>query len=132
MPESKALLEAIQQGRAPTSLFGVRFGQPLEVVVNERRGEDYVPQKRATTPFEGDGHRLGNIVPDIAGTPAGDHNIAVQQQQENEMAAQEIKPDVDESRPVTNVQLRLANGGRRVVKINLDATIGELRRVAEP
>lgn len=132
VPESKALLEAIQAGRAPTSLFGVRFGQPLEVVVNERRGEDFVPPKRATTPFEGGGHRLGNVVPDIAGTPAGDHNIAIKQEQEREQKIAEAKPEVDESKPTTSVQLRLADGSRKVVKINLDATVKQLRQVAEP
>lgn len=132
VPASKELLEAIQAGRAPTSLFGVRFGQPLEVVVNERRGEDFAPPQRVSTPFEGGGHRLGNVVPDIAGTPAGDHNMAVKQQEEREKAIAEAKPDVDESKPTTSVQIRLANGDRKVVKVNLEATVKQLRQVAEP
>lgn len=131
-PGSKDLLEAIQAGRAPISLFNVHFGQPLEVVVNERRGEDFAPPRRVLTPFGGGGHRLGNVVPDIAGTPAGDHNLAVKADEERRAASTSAQPPIDESKPTTSVQLRLANGERKVVKINTDATVAELRAVAEP
>lgn len=37
-------------------------------------------------------------------------------------------PKVDESRPITTVQLRLADGTRIVVQMNTEMTVGDLRR----
>ncbi|KAL7409139.1 SEP domain-containing protein [Mrakia frigida] len=42
-PGNRELLEAINQGRAPDSLFNVRVNQPVEVRVAKRIDEDWKP-----------------------------------------------------------------------------------------
>ncbi|KAG8781963.1 hypothetical protein FRC15_007811 [Serendipita sp. 397] len=41
-PESNKILQSIQEGTAPTDLFNVRIGQPVELRVHKRLDEDYV------------------------------------------------------------------------------------------
>jgi len=51
---------------APPQILNVRVGQPVELRVTRRLGEDYVPPpKRPLGTFEGTGHRLGDAVPEV-------------------------------------------------------------------
>jgi UBX domain-containing protein 1 len=97
-PGNKELLEAIQAGRAPLSLFGVKFNQPLQLVVAQRTTEDYVQPPKVSKPFEGGGNRLGSPAPVVASQPPP--------------AVREFK--VDENKPTTSIQVRLGDGTRWV------------------
>ncbi|KAJ7112973.1 SEP domain-containing protein [Mycena epipterygia] len=46
-PEHARVLDAINSGFAPPTLFNVRPGEPVEVVVTKRTHEDYVVPRRA-------------------------------------------------------------------------------------
>jgi UBX domain-containing protein 1 len=56
-PQSQAILESINRGQAPLSLFNVQRGQRADVKVAHRMQVDFVPPK--PKPFSGSGHRLG-------------------------------------------------------------------------
>lgn len=127
-PRNRETLEAIQSGRAPPSLFGVRFNQPLQVEVAQRKSEDYQPPpKRPAKPFEGSGNRLGAATPQVvsgSSTPSMPGSLPA------EAAAAPAAPPsfaVDQSQPTTSIQVRLGDGTRLVAKVNLTHTVEDLR-----
>ena len=112
-PGNREILQAIQSGRAPPSLFGVRYDQPLQVEVAQRTGEDYVPPPKVFKGFEGEGNRLGNVTPDIYGRGSGSGS----QQQPATSATSAPQPagagfELDQGKPVTSIQIRLADGSK--------------------
>ncbi|GMK58420.1 hypothetical protein CspeluHIS016_0504520 [Cutaneotrichosporon spelunceum] len=120
-PRNQQHLALIRAGRAPLELFDVRFDQALKIEVDQRTDEDYQePPKKPAKPFSGGGNRLGAGSPEISG--AGQSTSAP-------AAPPVAKPEieVDASKPTTTVQLRLADGTRLVVKVNLDHTVADLR-----
>ena len=130
--QSRDILEAIQAGRAPLSLFNVAFNQSLTLDVAERRTEDYIPPP--AKPFSGGGNRLGSPTPHVAPTsnatsmPGGlPTAAATSSTSSSDTQAAPKKFEVDESKPTTSVQLRLADGTRLVAKVNLTHTVGDLR-----
>ncbi|GMK56666.1 hypothetical protein CspeluHIS016_0305060 [Cutaneotrichosporon spelunceum] len=131
-PGNRELLRAIQASRAPMSLFDVRFDQPLQIVVQQRTEEKYVPAPKVFRSFGGTGNRLGSITPEISGantpvrnaTPAPAASSSASAVASNSGAA---KIEVDASKPVTNVQLRISDGSRLVARVNLTHTVSDLR-----
>ncbi|BEI79943.1 hypothetical protein CcaverHIS002_0104720 [Cutaneotrichosporon cavernicola] len=120
-PRNQQHLALIRAGRAPLELFDVRFDQALKIEVDQRTNEDYQePLKKPAKPFSGGGNRLGAATPEIAG--AGTSAAAA-------APPPTTKPEikVDASQPSTTIQLRLGDGSRLVVKVNLDHTVADLR-----
>jgi len=126
-PQNSELLELINSGHAPPQQLNVQVGQPVELRIAHRIGEDHVPPPAG--PFAGQGHRLGSpapapgpstsqpisgssSVPSAATPPASSGPTAFQ---------------VDLDRPTTSIQVRLADGTRLVCRMNLDHTIGDIR-----
>ncbi|KAG1053571.1 hypothetical protein G6F48_011067 [Rhizopus delemar] len=123
-PANQEMLTAINSGRAPLSLLNVRHGQPVEVRVIKRQDEDYrPPPKAAPKPFEGAGHRLGSPAPIIEPSPTPGAFPS--------SSSQNSAPTVDESQPVTSIQIRLGDGSRLIAKLNHTHTIGDIRQYIE-
>jgi UBX domain-containing protein 1 len=148
-PGNRELLEAIQAGRAPPSLFNVRYNQPIQIEVAQRTNEPYRPPPKVSRPFEGSGNRLGSPTPEVvsgtqtpnmpggmrSGTPLGTRGdsgpSAAAGHGQNGF-------EVDPSKPTTNVQIRLGDGtrwvqssitltSRIVAKVNLTHRVGDLK-----
>ena len=128
-PGNRELLEAIQAGRAPPSLFNIRYNQPLQLVVAQRTTEEYrAPPKKPARACGGSGNRLGSPAPEIAGSGSGTSSPSMPGGMGRPQGilqggttspartadAHQIKFEVDESKPTTNVQLRLGDGTRWV------------------
>jgi UBX domain-containing protein 1 len=125
-PGNKELLDAIHAGRAPPSLFGVRYNQPLQVVVAQKTGEDYrPPPKKPVKAFGGGGHRLGSPVPTVSeggsghASPAmpggfGGGSPAPAGPSAATPSASTSTFQVDETKPTTSIQVRLGDGTRWV------------------
>lgn len=136
-PGNKDLLEAIQAGRAPPSLFGVRFNQPLRLEVAQRTNEDYKQPPKVHKPFEGGGNRLGSPSPEVRGsgsaTPSGSGSMPGGILQGGSVghapttSASAPTFELDNSKPTTSIQLRLGDGAKLVAKVNLTHTIADLR-----
>jgi UBX domain-containing protein 1 len=119
-PRCQEILEAINSGRAPLHLFNVKQGQQAEVRVADRKGEDFVAPKKTLKAFSGSGQRLGALVPNdksASSAAAADTQVP---------AVNSVKMEVDASKPVTSVQIRLADGTRLVSKFNLTHTVSDL------
>ena len=113
-PGNREILQAIQSGRAPPSLFGVRYDQPLQVEVAQRTNEDYVQPPKVFKGFEGGGNRLGGVVPDVSGAGGSGSGAGVQQQSAAQTQTQPSATafEVDTDKPVTSIQVRLADGSK--------------------
>ncbi|WVQ93390.1 hypothetical protein IAU59_000459 [Kwoniella sp. CBS 9459] len=141
-PQNQQLLKAIESGRAPPSVFGVRYNQRLNVEVAQRKREDYQPPpKKPIKAFGGSGNRLGSPAPEVTSstssmpgslpqgilvggsgtsTPGGGSSTAAAASSQSEFK-------VDATQPTTSIQLRLGDGTRMVAKVNLTHTVGDLR-----
>ncbi|WFD28384.1 protein phosphatase regulator [Malassezia nana] len=118
-PGNQEMLEAIHAGRAPLHLLNVRFGQPVELVVTRRTNEKYVPPPPPPMkPFEGVGNRLG--APSVDPIPSS-------QQASDAAPPAPAAIQADPSQPMTQIQVRLPNGQRLIVQLNLTHTVADLR-----
>ncbi|KAF8258598.1 ubiquitin-related domain-containing protein [Lactarius quietus] len=143
-PAQAQILSEINAGRAPPSILNVHPGQPVELRVLRRTEEDYVSTPRMG--FAGAGSRLGGVVPDPApaqplGMPGafpalGSPPLAVPASAPAAAPAasrtrnpEGVTPrfSVDQSKPTTSVQVRLADGTRIVARMNLSHTVRDLR-----
>lgn len=94
------------------------LGQPVELRIARRTDEDYQPPpKHPLRAFEGSGHRLGAPVPDFAPEIPGAFPVAsgsshTASTPTREPESMQTKFEVDQSKPTTSIQLRLADGTR--------------------
>ncbi|KAJ2236179.1 protein phosphatase regulator [Coemansia sp. RSA 1722] len=117
-PVNRQNLDAILQGRAPLDVLNVRPGQQVEMKVIDRRGEDFAPPAQPPAqPFSGQGRRLGGVSPTAPATAADAAASTV--------SGRDIVLDPEQR--TVQVQIRLADGSRLVVKANPSHTVGDLR-----
>ncbi|KAF7304146.1 hypothetical protein MIND_00646300 [Mycena indigotica] len=123
-PANANILRAIDAGEAPLSILNVLPGQPVDVQVQRRTDEDWVPPK--VKPFSGTGNRLGAPTPaSAAATPAAADSSS--EPTGRSAASIHTRFEVNQSLPMTSVQIRLADGTRMVCRMNLTHTVGDLR-----
>lgn len=125
-PQHAATLQAIQNGTAPEHVLNVRFGQQVELRVAKRTNEDYVaPPKQPAKPFSGSGNTLSgpSASTSAAGTPQASRVASPGAAASNEPF------EVDQSKPITTLQIRLGDGSRQRAQFNQDShTVGDIRR----
>ena len=109
---------------APPSILNVRTGQHVELRVAKRVNEDYEPPK-GTRKFGGSGQRLGGVVPEVeshgsfssmpGSFPSGVDTLKLKvPSSEDSKTSFSTKFEVDQSQPMTTIQIRLADGTRYV------------------
>lgn len=124
-PANEQFLSSVRQGEIPQELLKVTQKGEVHLNIEDHRHEDYVPPpKPKREAFTGAGHRLGS--------PAPDARFRHQPQQDLPAPASSqpaVAPSpVDDSKPVTSIQIRLADGTRMVSKFNHSNTVGDIRR----
>uniref|UniRef100_A0A673UEB9 NSFL1 cofactor p47 n=1 Tax=Suricata suricatta TaxID=37032 RepID=A0A673UEB9_SURSU len=119
-PSNAQFLESIRRGEVPAELRRLAHGGQVNLDMEDHRDEDFVKPKGAFRAFTGEGQKLGSTAPQVLNTssPA--------QQAENEAKASS-SVSIDESQPTTNIQIRLADGGRLVQKFNHSHRISDIR-----
>jgi UBX domain-containing protein 1 len=109
-------IDTPQRRRAPLALLNVKYGQPVELRVAQRTTEQYqAPPPKPMQAFEGSGQRLGAPAPEVV---QGATTTAITNMPSSfATAASGLSPgpnnpafEVDQSKPVTTVQVRLADG----------------------
>jgi len=108
-PANKQFIMEMMQGRVPTELGP----NNVDVVLNDKRGEEYV--KPAYTAYSGEGQTIGGGTEVSAGALAG--------AADDETEA----PVVDDAKPKAMIAVRLHNGKRIRATLNLDHTIRHLQ-----
>ncbi|KAG0139187.1 hypothetical protein CROQUDRAFT_55075 [Cronartium quercuum f. sp. fusiforme G11] len=128
-PKNKQILDAINSGRAPLDLLGVRLNQRVTMRVEKRLTENYVPPpKPPLKPFEGSGNRLGSPLPVSSLTSSSSQVITESSETRAPSASPSMVFEVDNQMPITTVQIRLADGSRMVTRLNHTHTVGDIRR----
>lgn len=114
-PEDRAFLDAVNQGRMPDELVEADGQAEGDVHLIDKSGEAYKPPPVTLKPFQGEGRSMRD---DAAGSSSGAAAAAPTD-------AQELT--LDPSAPTTTLQVRLADGSRKVVKANHTHTVLQLR-----
>lgn len=123
-PKSKEILEAMDKGFVPRELSG--NAKRVAVKLNDKKKEDYVSPKEEFKAFQSAGRVIGPGLEGNTSPIRSDHNQQQQQQQQQYMKNTAAVMSVDETKPMTSVQLRLPDGSTIKTKINVDQTIGDL------
>ncbi|CAG8457586.1 10973_t:CDS:10 [Ambispora gerdemannii] len=123
-PQNSEFLKAINSGRAPLSQLNVKQGQPVDMRVARKLDEDYKPPpKKPAKPFSGSGHRLGSPVGYIISSPEPSTTSA----STSTPPIRTRQLEIDESLPVTSIQIRMADGTRMVARFNHTHTVRDIR-----
>ncbi|KAJ7668899.1 hypothetical protein B0H17DRAFT_949679, partial [Mycena rosella] len=137
--EHEEILAAIQvnEGLASPTLLGVAPGQPVDVVVSKRTGEDYVPDAwgaRLDVPvpgFSGASSSSSGASSSSTSTSAANKTTTMTTAPTAATVGGAKPPTVDESAPVAQVQVRLVDGGRLLARLNTTHTVADLRAVID-
>lgn len=119
-PDNEAFLADVNRGVVPREMEEPGIGD-VSITLIDKKGEHYVPRKKKVVPFSGGGQRLG-ATSGAAAAAASTPPAAVNPQQ----AAAAVQ--VNESRPIASVQIRLHDGTRLIARLNEDSTVGDLRQ----
>ncbi|XP_037068246.1 NSFL1 cofactor p47-like [Pollicipes pollicipes] len=131
-PDNQEFLNSVRGGQVPLELIREAQGGEVHLDMEDHRHEDYEKPKAKPKPFSGRGHVLGSPAPAVVGAPAPAASAAAAAASAGDPAASEAAAraalGLDEAQPTTSVQVRLADGSRLIIKLNLSHTIGDLRR----
>ncbi|KAF3696506.1 NSFL1 cofactor p47 p97 cofactor p47 [Channa argus] len=122
-PGNANFLEAIRRGEIPLELRQRSRGGQVNLDMEDHRDEDFVKLKMAFKAFEGEGQKLGSATPELVSVLT----TSEQDQAANEAQAR-VSVNLDPSQPVTNIQIRLADGGKLVQKFNHTHRVSDLRQ----
>ena len=111
-PANGIFLRSLAMGRTPKELADDAGASDVTVGLVDKRSEDYVEKFRS---FSGAGTSLGATASST--TDVGTIDPAT-------LPAE--PPALDTSRETTSIAVRLLNGKRKVVKINLDSSVSDL------
>ncbi|CAL4068621.1 unnamed protein product, partial [Meganyctiphanes norvegica] len=142
-PGNAEFLTSIRRSEVPQELIREARGGEVYINMADHRHEDYVPKKKNRPAFGGSGHTLGSVTPAVVGQetrPAGASGgaagataVAGDPKLLEKKAQEQV--GLDASQPTTNIQVRLPDGSRVVLKLNHTHTVGSIRqfiRTARP
>ncbi|CDI97338.1 NSFL1 cofactor p47 [Echinococcus multilocularis] len=121
-PDSLEFMAAIKQGRIPPELISSSRNREVHVLLEDHHDEPYrQPPAPKVKAFSGVGRILGNPTPKvITNAPPAVTDITY--------SSSLLRcPEVDQSKPTTQLQIRLPDSSRLVVKLNHQHTVQDLR-----
>ncbi|KAK4029343.1 hypothetical protein OUZ56_022342 [Daphnia magna] len=125
-PANKDFLEYIKRGEVPMELIRESRGREVHLQMEDHRTEEFISKKTRFQAFGGEGQVLGNPAPSVS------QNTASSSVNPTDLASCEQKAKTElnlvESEPVTNVQIRLADGSRLIGRFNNSHTVGQVRQ----
>ncbi|KAK2566163.1 NSFL1 cofactor p47 [Acropora cervicornis] len=108
-PANEQFLSSVRQGEIPQELLKVTQKGEVHLNIEDHRHEDYVPPpKPKREAFTGAGHRLGSPAPDVRFRHQPQQDLPAPASSQPAVAPS----PVDDSKPVTSIQIRLADGTR--------------------
>ncbi|CAH3045579.1 unnamed protein product [Porites lobata] len=122
-PANEPFLSSVRRGEIPQELLALSRRGEVHVNMEDHRHEEYVPPpKPKVQAFSGAGHKLGSPAPEVK------FNHSKEQDTSANIRTTAAPTPIDESQPVTSIQIRLADGTRLVSKFNHTNTVGDIRR----
>merc|ERR1712088_222915 len=124
--QNKEFLNDVMMGRIPRELVREARGGEVMVNMEDHKDQPYEAPKVKVKPFQGSGNVLGSIAPAVAHsmptTQTGPTSAAMSPEEAQK------KINVDTSKPMTTIQVRLPEtGGRIIVKLNETNLVRDLR-----
>jgi len=120
-PANEQFLSEVRKGVIPKELEAQAKGKVINVNLVDKSHDDYVVTKPVLKPFSGQGQTLGSGNPSAAPvTTDQPKNVAPPR-----------APTIDESQPMTSIQIRLHDGTRLVSKFNTTNTIQDIRNFVQ-
>jgi len=129
-PENIMFIQQIKNGQIPLELLKTHKKREISITMKDLREQKYSPPKKSLQAFSGAGHSLGSPAPAVVGQvpylpgPGGSAAPANPSACEDQAKS---ALNVDSTQPTTNVQVRLSDGSRLVVRANQNHTIQDLR-----
>jgi len=121
--ENREFLSDVAAGRIPRELVREARGGEVMVNMEDHKDKPYEQPKVTVKPFQGSGNVLGSIAPAVVS-----HNTTASTSAALEESEAQKRVNVDTSKPMTTLQVRLASGGRLIVKLNETNSVSDLRR----
>jgi len=126
--QNREFLSEVMNGRIPRELVREARGGEVMVNMEDHKDKPFEQPKVEEKPFQGSGNVLGSIAPAVV----SDHSSTTAQASDGSAALSESEAqkrvNVDTSKPMTTLQVRLASGGRLIVKLNETNNVSDLRR----
>jgi UBX domain-containing protein 1 len=120
-PQNASFLSDINKGIIPRELEHEAQNGDMQISLEDKKHEDWKePPKPKVVPFSGHGNTLSSTSTSTYAAP--------------EVSSSPVKPvqfSVDESQPITTLQIRLHDGTRMVAKFNQTHTVADVRRFVE-
>lgn len=120
-PSNADFMMAIMNGQCPPELLPEDPSTHIDINLHRRQGDYEPPAEPKYKAFVGTGHSLKS---EAQPRSSGDAVVG-----------SSSWDGPDESKPMTSIQIRLADGSRLVAKFNLDQTVGDIHsfvRVSRP
>ena len=123
--ENGEFLIEVLNGRIPRELVREARGGEVMVNMEDHKDKPYEQPKVKVKPFQGSGNVLGSIAPAVIS-----QNYSATAPTSAALSESEVQKqlNVDTSKPMTTLQVRLASGGRLIVKLNETNTLSDLRQ----
>ena len=127
-PENIEFLASVKRGEVPRELINAtrEAEGPSSISINilDHSREEFVPPKRSAKAFSGEGHRLGNVTPEFSSISQASSSPTADKQNEEDAIKQ---LNTNKEKPTTKIQVRLADGTKLIIILNLTNTINDLR-----
>jgi len=127
-PANKEFLGSVGKGEVPAELRARAQGGEVHVTMEDKREEEYVKPKQKMQAFSGVGNMLGSPTPNVTGGSSSTSADIGPSASATRVPSQPVFK-IDESQPVTTLQIRLADGTRLVSKFNHTNTVEDIRNV---
>ncbi|KAJ8360915.1 hypothetical protein SKAU_G00174400 [Synaphobranchus kaupii] len=124
-PGNAQFLESVRRGEIPQELRQLSRGGKVNLDMEDHRDVEFSKPKSAFRAFGGEGQKLGSSAPSTmqdSGSLGGPQDQAANELQASASVA------LDNTQPVTSIQIRLADGGRLVQKFNHSHSVSDVRQ----
>ncbi|KAJ8259959.1 hypothetical protein GJAV_G00175430 [Gymnothorax javanicus] len=123
-PGNAHFLESVRRGEIPQELRQLSRGGQVNLDMEDHRDTEFSKPKSAFKAFGGEGQKLGSSVPSVAATGS----FGSQQDQAANESQASASVALDNTQPMTNIQIRLADGGRLVQQFNHSHSVSDVRQ----
>ncbi|XP_065225683.1 NSFL1 cofactor p47 [Planococcus citri] len=121
-PKNQEFLHHVKHGEVPNEFAMQVRGREISFTMEDNRHAEYTASSSKSASFSGAGQKLGSITPTLSSPSLANESST------SEDNAQANPVEVDNSKPTTNIQIRLADGSRLVGTFNHNHTVGDIRR----
>lgn len=119
-PKNKEFLQSIEKGEPPRELLRAANNAEVHLDMQDHREEDFVAPKEKYVLYDTEGHKLGSPTPQVVSNASANDLETNEKQARDELR-------LDTAQPTTQIQVRLSNGTRIIIKANQLHKVSDLR-----